>query len=224
MSKLIVANWKSNKTIEEARQWLEEFQSVAITNGEVAIAPPLPFLPVMQWQMKNAPNISLVAQTISPFPAGAYTGAVSARNLEGLGVRYAIVGHSEQRHYFGFSSHVVGMQVEQCVLNKIIPIVCVDTPYLAEQVQAIQADQLSKCIVAYEPLEAIGTGNNAAVDDVRSMVERIKKLFGDVSVLYGGSVTPQNVGEYMLVCDGALVGTASLDATEFTELVQAALV
>lgn len=221
MPKLIIANWKSHKTLAEAQQWVGEFISQPVSeNTKVVIAPPFPFLPVLQWQLKDTANVSLGAQTISPFPAGSYTGAVSAFNLTDLGVTHAIVGHSEQRKYFGFVSHVVGLQVEQCVQNGIVPVVCVDSSYLAEQANAIPSDLLKKCVVAYEPVEAIGSGSNAPTEQVRNMVSRIKTIFGDVSVLYGGSVNAHDVAEYLPLVDGFIVGTASLNVADFTALLK----
>jgi triosephosphate isomerase (TIM) len=221
MSKLIIGNWKSHKTIAEAQQWLGEFLTRPVSdNVHVVLAPPLPFLPVLQWHLKDAANITLGAQIISPYPAGSYTGAVSAYNLKDLGVTHAVLGHSEQRRYFKVTSQDVAKQVDQCLSNNIIPVVCVDSEYLAEQAQAIANEQLGSCIVAYEPTEAIGSGNDAPPEKVKGMVDRINTVFGDVLVLYGGSVDPDNVAEHLSMTDGCIVGTASLDVNEFSELIK----
>lgn len=222
MSKLVIANWKSNKTIAEAQQWLTTFLSTPLSDDtKVVIAPPAPFLPVLHYFLGEKINPTLGVQTISPYPAGSYTGALSAHNLKDLGVTHAIVGHSEQRKYFDVASHTVGNQVEQCLTNGITPVVCVDSELLAEQAQAIATDQLSKCVVAYEPIEAIGSGSNAPAAEVTDMVSRIKTLFGEVPVLYGGSVNAGDVNEYLSLIDGFLVGTASLHVQDFLALLQA---
>jgi triosephosphate isomerase (TIM) len=221
MSKLIIGNWKSHKTQAEAQQWVETLSSQPITEKvQVVIAPPFPFLPVLHWQLQNTAHVSLGTQTISPFPAGSYTGAVSGRNLLELGVTHAIVGHSDRRRYFGETSQDVAKQVDQCLQNNIVPVVCVDLDYVAEQASAIANDQLTKCVVAYEPLEAIGTGNNVSVEEVEKAKQRIQTAFGKVEVLYGGSVNSGNVSQYLPIVDGFIVGKASLDVTEFAELVR----
>lgn len=216
--KYVVANWKANKNLSEAESWLKtlaEYPS-AHPDSELIVAPPYPFLHLVP------PTISAAVQDLSPYAAGSYTGAVAARNLIGLGVKYALLGHSERRQYFHETCQEVARKVDQALQNGLTPIVCVDTGYLAEQAAAIADDQLAQCLVAFEPVAAIGSGENVPVAEVSEMKDRIIQLFGEVFVLYGGSVTPANVMDYTAVSDGVLVGTASLDATEFIQLVEMA--
>ncbi len=221
MSKLIIGNWKSNKTASEVTQWLEQFKQTTVPDGgQVVITPAFPFLQLVKWQLGQMANVSVGVQTISSYPAGSYTGAVSAYNLKDLGVTHAVLGHSEQRRYFKVTSQDVAKQVDQCLGNNIVPVVCVDSEYLAEQAQAIAREQLSSCVVAYEPTEAIGSGNDAPAEKVKDMVGRIKTLFGDVPVLYGGSVDPDNVAEHLQITDGCIVGTASLNVNEFIDVIK----
>jgi triosephosphate isomerase (TIM) len=223
-TKLIVANWKSNKTAQEADHWMDEFKHVRVPDsGRVVITPSFPLLPTVQLATQTMKNVAVGTQTISTFSAGSYTGAVSARNLLGFDVTHAIVGHSEQRRYFHTTNQDVARQVDQCLINDIVPIVCIDENELARQADAIPSDQLRSCVVAYEPVDAIGSGNNAPVDEVREMHDRIRVVFGNVPVLYGGSVNPSNAAEYALVADGFIVGTASLDVHEFIEVVKKTL-
>ena len=222
--KYIVANWKSNKSREDVEKWIDDWEKQATVNSEqtVVICPPLPSLMFVSNRLLNRKlhgNTFLGVQDISPFPAGRYTGGVSTRNLEGFKVRYAIVGHSERRRYFKETSQDVANKVERCVEAGITPIVCVDSDYITSQAIAIKSEYLEKCMVAYEPVEAIGSGQNADLDDVEKAYTKIKKEFGSVKLIYGGSVTASNVKDYLEVSDGFLVGSASLDVSKFTALI-----
>lgn len=227
MKKLLLANFKSNKSISEANVWMDTFlKKIAGTNldlVEIAVAPS--FLSLEEYSVKiadrNAP-VSLTMQNISAYPAGSYTGAVSVQNVQGLQIKYAIVGHSERRRYFGETSDHVVKKIEQAIAGEMTPIVCFDTDYLEEQIKKIPTEYLEKCIFAYEPLAAIGSGNNASVDEVKAVRESVAKHSPDSLFLYGGSVTDKNVSEYLIVADGVLVGSFSLDATGYANLVATA--
>lgn len=227
MKKLIIANWKSNKTREGVEKWLDEYGVWSIgyegsNDFEIVIAPSFPDLMFVSNRLldrKKIKGVYLGVQDLSPYPAGKYTGAVSGQNLEGFNVKYAIVGHSERRRYFYETDNEVALKVEQAVVNGIKPVVCVDEGYIESQAQAIENELLEKCIVAYEPLEAIGTGKSADVGHVKKVVEKIKNYFGEVPVIYGGSVDDMNINEYLLVTDGVLVGGASLDVKMFERLI-----
>lgn len=224
--KLIIANWKSNKSREEVEHWLDTFETHSPRLGsevEAVIAPPMPSLMFVSNRLlakDKHPRTALAVQDLSPFPAGAYTGAISAVNVQGFKVKYAIVGHSERRRYFHETHQDVANKVTQALENGITPIVCVDDEYIAEQAAAIERDSLSRCVVAYEELSAIGTGNNEPIEHVQEVFQRIKKVFGNVPVIYGGSVDVDNIAEYLDFADGALVGTASLDAEKFASLIK----
>ncbi len=220
MKKLFIANWKSNKTQEEVDIWLESFKPYMDLEQEVIIAPPYPFLSLVAEKIKDKENISLAVQNLSTYPAGSYTGEVCVRNLDGFGVKYAILGHSERRRYFKESHQDVANKIFQALNNGIVPVVCVDQNYIEDQAQLIYSELLSKCIVAYEPLAAIGTGEIAPVKNVTKVVKEIKSVFGKVPVLYGGSISPENIAPYLKVSDGVLVGGASLNAEVFADLLQ----
>lgn len=216
--KYIIANWKSHKNLEQVKDWFDHFNFTKSDDKEVIIAPP--FVSLFLAKEFRPSGVTLATQDISSFPAGAYTGAVSALNLEGLGVKYAIVGHSERRRYFHESHIDVANKVAQCLDNNITPIVCVDDEYITDQAHAIEEQYLTKCMVAYEDLSAIGTGHNMPLESVLKAQELIKSAFGDVRVIYGGSVTPENAKDYLDNTDGVLVGGASLDAEQFGEILQ----
>jgi triosephosphate isomerase len=228
MSKLIVANWKSHKSREAVENWMDEFEKTSPSLSpevEVVIAPPLPSLMFVSNRLlgrQKHPHTRLAVQDLSPFPPGAYTGAVSTENLEGFKVKYAIVGHSERRRYFAETSQDVANKVEQAVSAGMTPIVCVDKDYIRSQAAAIPEELLGKVVVAYEPIEAIGSGLEEPIETVTKMVAEIRKVFGEVPVIYGGSVSATNIAAYLEVTDGALVATHSLDAADFKQVLKAA--
>lgn len=235
MTTHFIANWKSHKNTAEVQRWLTEFgqswPTVAVTapdDWSIAIAPPFSLLgPVSNRiqilaEQSTAPTLTVCAQDISPYSAGSYTGAVSARNLEGLVVTQVIVGHSERRRYFDESHQDVAQKVTQALDAGLQPVVCVDEEYIQAQAAALDPSHLDQVIVAYEPLEAIGSGENQSVEEVTPVVEKIHDVFGQVPVLYGGSVDASNVAPYLTVTNGVLVGGASLKASDFVSLLQAA--
>ena len=222
--KIIIANLKSHKNQTQAAEWLQIFKQkflsneLRVMNYEAVIAPSFNLVSLVNEQIKDLQNVSLSVQDLSPFPAGKYTGAVSTQNLDGFNVRYAILGHSERRRYFHETHIDVANKVERCVEANITPIVCVDDEYIHTQAAAIKTELLSKCLVAYEELSAIGTGKNEPVEHVQKVYQQIKQYFGQVKLIYGGSVNPENVAQYLAISDGVLVGTASLEAGDFVRL------
>lgn len=221
--KLIIANWKSHKNREAVEKWLDDFEGkyTAQVEKQVVICPPMSSLMFVSNRLLNREknkDVYLGVQDISPYPAGKYTGAVSTENLNGFNVRYAIVGHSERRRYFHETHNDVANKVAQCIDAGITPIVCVDDEYISSQAAAIPQEHLIKCIVAYEELSAIGSGKNEPVEHVKEVFAEIKKYFGSVKLIYGGSVDVDNVQDYLSFCDGVLVGTASLDVSDFIAL------
>jgi len=225
--KLIIANWKSHKLEVEVSKWMTEFKqqfqsSELLEFVQLVVAPALPYLHQVKLELPD--GVALGAQAVSPFPMGSYTGAVNAQQLKDLGVQYVIVGHSERRRYFHENHQDVAKQVQEVLAQQIKPVLCVDKDYIDEQAAALDSSTLKDCVIAYEPLAAIGTGNNEPVGEVKQVVEQIRDVYGQVPVIYGGSVDQSNIGEYMLVSDGALVGGASLDAALFGQLIEKSLV
>lgn len=224
--KYLVANWKSNKSRDDVEEWMERFEAQVAQpeqhQAQIILCPPMPSLMYVSNRLldrKVFSNAYLGVQDVSPYPAGSYTGAVSTYNLDGFNVQYALVGHSERRRYFHETSLDVAKKVRECVDKNITPIVCIDEPYLLEQAETLEKKLLEKCLVAYEPLAAIGSGDNAPVEKVIEMVERVHLLFGEVPVLYGGSVDSGNAQDYLAITDGVLVGGASLDVAEFGKMI-----
>lgn len=221
---LIVANWKSHKNLTSAFEWAEQL-SVWHWSAEVelVIAPPTPLLwPLAKQIEKLGVNWQLATQDISPFPAGSYTGAVSWQNLEGLPIKYGIVGHSERRRYFGDTAQRVANKVDLLLQANVTPIVCLDAPDLAAQTAVLSGQQRAACVVAYEPLAAIGSGTSADINEIIQQAARIQQVFAPQAILYGGSVTSKNLPDISANCAGVLVGSASLNVDDFGALLQAA--
>jgi len=221
--KLIIANWKSHKTLSEVKNWLTLFQtgivSYDLSNFQLGIAPSYPYLSLVKETLGQLANFALIAQDLSSYPLGKYTGATAAAQLRSVGCNYALIGHSERRRYFAETPQIIAQKVDQALANNLVPIVCVDDDQIEEQAQLLNEASRTSCIVLYEPLKAIGTGMGEDVGIVQKAVALVKQFFGQVPVIYGGSVNVQNISEYLLVADGVGVGTASLDVEEFLTLV-----
>ncbi len=214
--KYIVANWKANKNLNEAYEWLEIFlkQLAPKPNISVVICPPLPLLIPLKEKLVGRNNIFLGAQNISNFEEGQYTGETTVKTLKGL-VSYAIVGHSERRRYFLEEDDILSQKVQLASKYAITPIYCI---------RGIN-DKIPPGVsmIAYEPVDAIGTGQNESPVNVITL----KKQLGvreDSIFLYGGSVDPKNSQTYLELPEiaGLLVGTTSLDPVNFAAIVNQA--
>ena len=221
--KYLVGNWKSNKTGGEVEGWFGELEGVSQTSSvEVVVCPSFVHLEKAAGLVSRISGWKLGAQDVSRFPMGKYTGAVSADMLTPF-CEYVIVGHSERRKYFGESSQDVAMKVGLALDAGLKPIVCVDEPYASEQINALDESAFEKTIIAYEPLSAIGTGDPDTPEHANEVASKIKEMVDSKSpVLYGGSVTADNVTGFMKVdgIDGFLVGGVSLDAKSWVELIE----
>jgi triosephosphate isomerase (TIM) len=222
MKKIVIANFKSNKTREEYEHWADEFEKKSLPqNVQVILAPPTVDLMFFANRFTNTEH-ALAVQDISPFPAGAYTGAISALNLEGFGVRYAIVGHSERRRYFHETIQDVANKAREALTAKIIPIVCVRKEDINGQANALDEDVRKKVIVAFEPVDHIGTGAADTLENILETKKMVKTAFGDVPYIYGGSVDATTDPALLKSSeiDGFLVGSASLSVERFYSLLQ----
>ncbi|MBM3209746.1 triose-phosphate isomerase [Candidatus Saccharibacteria bacterium] len=246
---LIVANWKMNFTMHEASLYMHSLmkQVHVPRSAEVVIAPTMFTLQSMSLQLHSHRQFKLAAQNFYWRDSGAYTGEVSASQLRGI-VQYGIVGHSERRHIFHEHDKDVRAKVQAALRNEITPILCVGETaserthgeteavlhdQLIGGLANVTSDEISRVVIAYEPVWAIGTGDNAKPHDVqraiRTIRQQIAHLYGEkagseVRVLYGGSVKGASASEYLKISgvNGLLVGGASLDLHEFEEIISAA--
>lgn len=224
--KYLIANFKSHKTLHEYEEWLDRFEqhsAIVKETTQIILAPAFPSLLAFSSRLvddKLHPRTSLGVQDISPFPAGKYTGGVSTINLEGFSAKYAIVGHSERRKYFHETNQDIANKVNQCIVNDIVPIVCVTSQEIEAQANVIDADQRTQIMVAFEPVEHIGTGEADSLERILEIKQRIRAAFGEVKYIYGGSVDPNSETKLLQSpdIDGFLVGTACLNPETFIQL------
>ncbi len=220
MTKYVLANWKAHKTIFEAEAWLEKFCHLYRPHPqvEVIIAPPVLYLVTMRQKLQEytSVHLTLAAQDLSPFPLGAYTGAMAAEMARDL-VGFAILGHSERRRYFHETNQDVANKVSEAKAVNIKPIVCVDRHYARSQIAALKEEDLDDLIIGYGPVEAIGINIPQSPAKIKEVIEEIRIIAPEKPILYGGSINKDNAGDYLGIAGvvGLMVGTASLDPVEF---------
>ncbi|MDH5203026.1 MAG: triose-phosphate isomerase [Nitrospirota bacterium] len=238
----IAANWKMNKTSSETREFISGFVPAVkdVTDVDIVLAPPFTSLAIASENLKNT-NVLLAAQDIFYEEKGAYTGEVSPLMLIDIGCKYVIIGHSERRQYFNDTDEVVNKKIIAAKKAGLGVIFCIGES-LAERdagktfevlqreiINGLKGIDEKDIVVAYEPLWAIGTGKTATPEQAQEahayIRERLGILYGnnadEIRILYGGSVTPENMNSLM-VCndvDGALVGGASLKVESFIKIV-----
>lgn len=222
-SLLIAGNWKSNKTLNETEDWLEQLQLKWVTAGinwpnvKLILCASFTLLYFLNQKIKQLGlPLSLGAQDVSPFGDGAYTGAVNARQLQEL-AQWVIIGHFERRKYFGETDELLAQKAGQAKRAGLKVIFCVPetTTPVPENID----------VVAYEPVWAIGTGKSDTAENAGSVMATIKKQTRATSVIYGGSVVADNIARFVAqpAIDGVLAGTASLAPETFFALIVAAM-
>ena len=210
----------------------------------VVLCPPFVHLTTVQSMAKSIDQVTVGAQNCNEHPSGAYTGEISAKMLASLGIHYVILGHSERREYYGESNELLAKKINAALENKLAPIFCCGEPlqireqekqdeYVRQQIQAslfhLSPEAFSGVVIAYEPIWAIGTGKTASSDQVQEMHATIRKqilekygeeIANNTSILYGGSVKPDNAKELFacLDVDGGLIGGASLKSRDFIDI------
>lgn len=212
---LIVGNFKSHQTSGEALDWLDIFAKTFTRNAdkEIVICPSFTSLPPLYSKIANENiEIFLGSQNVSPFEEGPFTGEVNARQIKEFCL-YCLVGHSERRKNFSEDSEAVNRKIENLIEEEITPILCI-----SEMSQIEGVKNLENCIIAFEPISAVGTGEAEDPNSAISFAEKLKEKF-DGRILYGGSVDSKNVSSYTSSFDGVLVGTESLDPLRFLEII-----
>lgn len=244
---LIAGNWKMFKTLAEAKAFAEEFKELIKTKKpgrDVCICAPYTDLVLLKEIFKGT-DVKIGAQNAHYEKEGAFTGEISIEMLKEIGMDYCIIGHSERRQYFNETDEAIAQKLVRLFENGITPILCVGETYdqrqaneqikiVSNQVKAdlegLSKEQISKMVIAYEPIWAIGTGLTASKEQANEMCEAIRDVVIDIAgqdageqiiIQYGGSVKPENATDIMGMphVDGALVGGASLVPEKFIGIV-----
>jgi triosephosphate isomerase len=243
----IAGNWKMNKTVGEAIDLIRELKTglSGVKGVEVAVAPPFTALYAVRKELEGSP-ILLAAQHLYWEEKGAFTGEVSPHMLKEVGCHYVIIGHSERRQFFGEIEETVNRRIKAALPQGLKVIFCIGETLkereegktfsvLERQVEGglkgLGHEEMRSVTIAYEPVWAIGTGRTATPDQAeevhRYIRGKLEKLYSrgiseEIRILYGGSVTPENVKGLMSQSDidGALVGGASLKAESFSKIVR----
>ena len=242
---IIAGNWKMNKNIKEALEFVKEVGARADRDDvEAVICAPFLQLKDLKEATKGT-KIKVGAQNMHFEEKGAYTGEVSAQMLKSIGVEYVIIGHSERRQYFNETDETVNKKVKTAFKHELKPIVCVGetleqreagkaeeiiTNQTEKALEGLTDEQVQNTIIAYEPIWAIGTGKTATSEDANNAIKAIRdkicQIYGQnvgksIIIQYGGSVKSANCKELFTTSDidGGLVGGASLDLEEFAKII-----
>ena len=246
--KIIAGNWKMNMTPSEAVALVETLKPLVKTEEAdvVFCVPAIDIIPVVK--ACEGTNIEVGAENMYFEEKGAYTGEISPNMLTDAGVKYVIIGHSERREYFAETDETVNKRTKAALEAGLKPIVCVGEllwerecniteEVIARQIKLdfydVSAEDLKKCIIAYEPVWAIGTGKTATADQAQEVCAFIRntlaKLYGKdvadtITIQYGGSMNAGNAAELLSKpdVDGGLIGGASLKAPDFATIINAA--
>ncbi|WP_203341000.1 triose-phosphate isomerase [Planococcus beijingensis] len=245
---IIAGNWKMYKTAGEAKQFIEEVNGLVPDSDKVdaVICAPALFLSQLVISSQDS-ALQIGAQTMSEEDEGAFTGEISPVQLTDIGVKYVIIGHSERRQYFNETDESANKKVKAAFNHGLIPILCVgetleqrengETGSVVEAqvekgIAGLTEEQISRLVIAYEPIWAIGTGKTATAEDANEVCGIVRKKVAalyneevaeELRIQYGGSVKPANIVELMGMkhIDGALVGGASLETESFVKLLEA---
>ena len=250
MKKIIIGNWKLNLDHLEAIQLFQKLNYSLNTDIDekisIVVAPSHTSLRSIQTIIDaDKLNIFLSSQDVSMFNDGAYTGEVSAHQLAKLNISYCIVGHSERRQHFNETDEFVNVKINNLINKEITPIICFGESndqrtegnymdFLLNQIEnstkGLRKDKVDEIIFAYEPIWAIGTGQNASLQDIVEVISKVKEFISKksffneekIKFIYGGSVSPDNSYEILnsKIIDGALVGGASLDVDKFIKIIE----
>jgi len=242
--KIVAGNWKMNNVYSEAKSLMAELLDFTYDKDvELIVIPPAIYLNELVKKSSES-DILIGAQNCSEQEKGAYTGEVSSSMLKSVGVKYVLVGHSERRTYQKETNSLLADKVNQAIANDIIPIYCcgeileereaenhfnVIKKQISKGLFHLTGEQIENCIIAYEPVWAIGTGVTATSDQAQEMHAFIRNVLEEnysteiaesISILYGGSCKPSNAKELFAKkdVDGGLIGGASLVAEDFISI------
>ncbi|BAB07277.1 triose-phosphate isomerase [Halalkalibacterium halodurans] len=245
---IIAGNWKMNKTVGEAKAFVEEVKGAIPSSDKVdsVVCSPALFLEGLV-QKAEGTELRIGAQNMHFEESGAFTGEISPVALSDMKVDYVILGHSERRDMFAETDELVNKKTHAAFAHGLTPIVCVGETLeereanqtydvvktqVEKGLEGLTDEQVKVTVIAYEPVWAIGTGKSSSAEDANDVCSYIRKVVTEkfsqeaadaVRIQYGGSVKPANIAEYMAQSDidGALVGGASLDPQSFLQLLEA---
>ncbi len=243
--KIVAGNWKMNLKILEALELIMEIDKQVVFDPpvEVIIFPPATYLDMAREYTTR--GLAVGAQNFHPEISGAFTGEVSAEMIASIGTEYALVGHSERRHYFNEDSDLLVKKINAALRAKLFPVYCcgesleqreaneqfnVIEQQISEVLFHLNEDEIKKVVIAYEPVWAIGTGKTATTNQAQEVHAFIRQLIAkkyneetanSISILYGGSCNPTNAKELFSQADidGGLIGGASLKYDDFMKIV-----
>ncbi len=241
---VIVGNWKMNKTIADAEEFIKAIDPIVHDKATFGVA--TSFL-ALQTANKLARNLIVAAENCHFEDSGAFTGEVSIPMLQEIGTKWCIIGHSERRQMFGETDEALNKKVKKLFAAGITPILCCGESLetfeegkteewvrgqIAADLDGVDGKDVANMVIAYEPIWAIGTGKSATKEIAENTCaivrDQVKAMFGpevadQVRIQYGGSVKPENIAEYLAEpdIDGALIGGASLKVDSFTAIIEA---
>jgi triosephosphate isomerase len=244
---IIAGNWKMNKTLSEAIDFVRQLKALVadVRDIDIVVAPTFTALQGVFREIEGS-TIELASQDVFWEASGAYTGEISPIMLKDVGCRYAIIGHSERRQYFGETNESVQKKIKASLAVGLYPIICVGEALKEREagrtfdmvknqvmqcLEGFSPDEMERITIAYEPIWAIGTGKTATPQQAEEVHAFIREQLGlitnrhvseEVRIQYGGSVNPDNISDLMVQpnIDGALVGGASLKAESFSRIVK----
>lgn len=249
--KIVAGNWKMNLDRQEAQLLSSEIagmmQDEVPASAQVILFPPFPYLGMISKQLENDKRIFIGAQNCSEHESGAYTGEVSAKMIRSCGASHVLVGHSERRSYFQESDAVLSKKINIALKNNLRPVFCcgeslnqrnsnshfdIIQSQLENGLFHLSENEMNRCVIAYEPVWAIGTGMTASPAQAQEMHEFIRKtvavkynfsVASALTILYGGSCNEKNASELFALpdVDGGLIGGASLKSRSFITIVKA---
>ncbi|HNJ59184.1 MAG TPA: triose-phosphate isomerase [Chitinophagaceae bacterium] len=247
---IAAANWKMNCTLQQAEELLTKLSTATVNTTENKISiigVPAPYLLLAKDKLKNKANFYIAAQNCYTKKSGAFTGEISAEMLHSMQITHVIIGHSERREYFNESNTTLAEKVNIALEYALTPIFCCGEALeireannqnsfvenqLKESLFHLSVEQILQVVIAYEPIWAIGTGKTASNEQAQEMHQHIRNVLANkygkeiaeqISILYGGSVKGSNAADLFAQndVDGGLVGGASLNAEEFTTIINA---
>jgi triosephosphate isomerase (TIM) len=245
---IIAGNWKMHKTLPEAKKFIEDVNGLVPSNEKVesVVCAPALFLGQLV-EATEGYDVSIGAQNMHFEESGAFTGEISPKALQDIGVKYVIIGHSERREMFNETDDSVNKKTLSAFKYNLVPIVCCGETLeqrennetnelvgnqIKQALTGLTEEQVKQTVIAYEPIWAIGTGKSSTAQDANEVCSHIRQVVAEqfsqeaadaIRIQYGGSVKPGNIQEYMSQpdIDGALVGGASLETDSFLQLLEA---